>query len=150
MDQSNATAPQISGSTSNKFGPPSYENGFAPPSYDNSFAPPSNGNGFAPPSYENGFAPPSYENGFAPPSYENGFAPPSYGIGSAPPSHENASAPTEIYDGRERYRKINEGRSYQERTMQVGNAIYIDVAINCIEGFCEDCQKRVSTGLSYR
>ena len=78
MDQSNATAPQISG-----------------------------------------FAPTSYR-------YENGF---------------------EIIDGQWRQYR---GENDHGKEMQVGNTIYNDVSPDCIESFCEDCQKRVSTGLSYR
>ena len=142
VDQSNATTPQISPY------PPSYGNGFAPPTAGNGFAPPG---GFAPPSYEIACAPPSNENGFAPPSHGNGSARPSNRNGPVIPSYENGSVPiTEIYDGGQRFVRRGSKTGRPGKTMQVGNARYEDVAMNCIESFCQDCRKRVSTGLSYR
>ena len=65
---------------------------------------------------------PRFENGFEI-QYENGF---------------------EVIDGEYRRR----GENGHGKKMQVGNVIYKDVAPDCIESFCEHCQKRVSTGLS--
>ena len=54
---------------------------------------------------------------------------------------------TEIYVGQhQRHRS----RGRVGKTMQVGNATYTDLRHDCIEAFCEDCQKRVSRGLFKR
>ena len=117
VDRSNATAPQISP---------------YPPSYGNGFAPPTAGNGFASP------------GGFAPPSNENSFAPPD--VGGADKDETALSR----FLKRLEDKKDWEGKPYPGnvpggKTMQVGSAIHEDVDPKCIEGFCEDCQKRVST-----
>ena len=73
-----------------------------------------------------------------PPSYES----------TLPSSAPNASSEpsgfvpsTEIYVGQHRR---NRSRRRVGKTMQVGNATYTDLRDDCIEAFCEDCQKRVS------
>ena len=72
-----------------------------------------------------------------PPSYES----------TLPPSANATSEPsgfvpnTEIYVGQHRRRR---SRRKVGKTMQVGNATYTDLRDDCIEAFCEDCQKRVS------
>lgn len=80
-------------------------------------------------------------------------------IEEQPPSYEStlpkniSSEPsgfvpsTEIYVGQhQRHRS----RGRVGKTMQVGNATYTDLRHDCIEAFCEDCQKRVSKRPSNR
>ena len=54
---------------------------------------------------------------------------------------------TEIYVGQQRFQR-HRSRGRVGKTMQVGNATYTDLRHDCIEAFCEDCQKRVSRGLT--
>ena len=70
--------------------------------------------------------------------------PPSYASTVAPETSTDPSGfvpSTEIYVGQHRR---NRSRRRVGKTMQVGNATYTDLRDDCIEAFCEDCQKRVS------